>query len=77
MPVLYFRITSYTSHSNYINIANRKMFGYDTKSFARDGEGLGQLFTANSFEYQLLQICTARTVFSILFSVRFYTVMPE
>ena len=26
---------------------------------------------------QLLQLCTARTVFSILVTVRLYTVMPE
>ena len=26
---------------------------------------------------QLLQLCTARTVFSILVSVQLYTVMPE
>ena len=27
--------------------------------------------------YQLLQLCSARTVFSILVTVRLYTVMPE
>ena len=43
----------------------------------RGGGGGAGIMRVNNNNNQLLQLCTARTVFSILVTVRLYTVMPE